>query len=88
MEFKSTGRENEILDCGEFFISFNPAPFGGSGVFSSDDDSSETALCYDGKYKILNGDFREEYLKVAPDFDKCIAIYESNKNDCNSSWTS
>ena len=87
MLFVSVNGNNEVLNCGKFYISFNQNPFGSGGIFSSD-SGSETALCYDGKYKILNGDFRKQYLNAAPDFNKCLAIYESNRDEFDSSWSS
>lgn len=80
---------NIILDCKNFYISYrdNTAVFG-SFFVGDDDDCGETALCFDGKYKILNGDFRKEYEKIVDEgLDKCLEFYESKKTENASCWS-
>lgn len=82
------GSGNYVLSGDGFFISYNPAPGGRNGLFISDDGGAETALCRDGAYHILNGDFRDEYEALIDEgFDACKRFYESQKADHNSSWS-
>lgn len=85
------GKVNEILDCGDFFISYNPNPGMGISFFEGDNNSDETALVNlndkKHKYRILNGDFREDYLEIAPKWDACLSFYEKMKEKHNSSWS-
>lgn len=90
-EFKQTPNGNWVLDCDGFFISyndfsaFNPMMI---GMFSSDDGSDETALCADGDYYILNGDFRIEYAGLSKQgLAACKEFYEQNKDNRKSSWS-
>lgn len=91
MKFVSNG-PNEILDAGDFYVSYNSNPGMGMSFFSSDSGGSETALVNrkdaKNKYRILNGDFRKEYLEAAPKgFQACLAVYEKNKKESGSSWS-
>ena len=80
---------NEILQGDGFYVSFNPAPFGGVGLFGSDNGSSETALSGDDGWMILNGDFRAEYAKAFPKgYEACKRVYEKHKAASRSSWSS
>lgn len=80
---------NLLLDCGDFYISYrgNTAELG--SFFAGDDDGlGETALCFDGKYKILNGDFRKDYEGLVDEgLNKCLEFYESKKTETASCWT-
>ena len=63
------GSENFLLRGEGFYISYNAnpgIPFMGSVALGSDDGGPETALCHDGDFFILNGDYRETYEKLAP----------------------
>jgi len=83
-----TLRHNMILDGGDFYISFNPCPWAGTKMFESDTDRGETALCKDGKFLILNGDFRKEYEGVFGEgYTACFAVYEQHRAEFDSSWT-
>ena len=88
---------NQILDAGNFYISYNGYPdnknFLGelaallSGDESMKDIREETAL-YDGKkWRILNGDFREEYEAAYPDWKNCLAVYRKHKAQPRSPWS-
>jgi len=62
-------------------------------IFGSDNGEPETSLEIDGKYYILNGDFRKQYedafLKFGNDVEKIkAAVYDKYKDKYNSSWTS
>lgn len=82
------GGGNYILKGDGFFISYNPAPGSGFSLFASDGGGSETALCKDGDYWILNGDFRDQYEALVPSgFERCILYFESQKGEFGSSWT-
>ena len=64
-KFKNNGY-NDVLDCWEFYISFNSNPW--FGIFGSDDGSSETAFVVSKapnnswRFYILNGDLRKEIV--------------------------
>ncbi len=100
-EFKKTEKGNYYLklNCGNG-LSFNPNPsdsatmfFGSLSVgdfFGSDLGLSETAICMkDGSFKILNGDFREEYIACHKEggIDKCIEFYKEKEAEWGSSWS-
>lgn len=95
-EFEPTGMGNEIIQVNEnCVVSFNSNPGMGISFFESDDGSSETAIVIKGKYgrniySILNGDYREECVKIINDGGEekeLLEIYEKNK-DKQSSWSS
>lgn len=67
-----------------FWVSYTQVS--GFDFMDSDGGGDETALC-DGKdYFILNGDYREEYLKLAPKgLAACKKFYD--KQDSKSSWS-
>ena len=79
---------NQILSADGFYISFNLNPCCGIVAFQAETSGGETALCFDNKFKILNGDFRAEYEKLAPlGLDECIRFFNS-KPELISSWSS
>lgn len=85
----SPDQPNEILDCGGFYVSYNPNTFLRGKLFAGDgEDGRETALISpDHRYYILNGDFREQYFALAPDgFDACFTFFKARNE--HSSWTS
>ena len=61
-QFKATGMGNEYVEMDGFALSFNPSPGMGFSMFQGDTDDGETAIVKDGKFFILNGDHRDEYL--------------------------
>ncbi len=68
---------NCVLSGKGFYVSYNPMPmldFAGTGGVS------ETALFKEGEpWRILSGDFREEYSKLVPKgFKACVKSYEKN----------
>jgi len=79
---------NKTLNFDGFYISFAT----GSGlstlsIFSSDSGSSETALCVEDKFFILNGDFREDYERLGPKGLKdCMDFFIANKEK-SSTWS-
>ncbi len=91
------GGVNYLLDGEGFYVSYNPNTCGSllGSFFGGDGDGEETALCVpkgrkDGGtlYLILNGDFREDYEKLAPQgLDACKAFFEGHKGAHRSSWT-
>lgn len=85
------GSTNYVLEADGFYISYNPnlnaSIFG--GVFGSDDGGPETALCKDGEFFILNGDFRAAYERLAPQgYAACKAFYDQQSAHADSSWSS
>ncbi len=89
MRFKrNPSGTNEVLDgTADFYISYNPAPWGGDALLRSDNCQAETMLYLHGLWLGLNGDFRAEYEEVFPDQYACLAIYEKHKVDHRSSWS-
>jgi len=87
--FEPTGKGNEIMDCGDFYISYNREPLKGT-ILASDDESDETALSKDGNYYILNGDFRETYRELLHPggWEECFEYYKILKEEFGSSWSS
>jgi hypothetical protein len=89
--WQETKNGNLYLEGGDFYISYNS--MNGTLVseipmFASDEGSSETALCADGSFMILNGDFRAEYeVLVDCGFEACYAFYLNNKAKHGSSWS-
>lgn len=90
------GRKNYILKGGNpeteefFYLSYNPDPGSGFEMFQGDNGSSETALYtrVDDKFRILNGDFREEYEAAFPSgVDACLEVYNKHKAEKRSSWS-
>lgn len=75
-------KQNSTVENEGFYISFIPS--GGKGVFAPDDNGSETAICKDGKYYILNGDWRDSY--AGKSFDECMKVFNDNIS-CKSSWS-
>jgi hypothetical protein len=83
------GNTNTVLDGEGFYISYNSNPCSSLGFFGSDNHSAETALCKDGKFFILNGDYRKEYSeRIDKGFDACKEFYDTLKQECRSSWSS
>lgn len=95
-------RNNEILERGNFFISYNPSTGGqdGSSIFTelgnalggNLKDGEETALVLrnygaDKTFLILEGDFRKEYEEViAGGYEACLDVYKRNI-DKRSNWS-
>ncbi len=73
-----------------FYISYNPdtgATFGGNLFRADAGDGSETALCKDGDYQVLNGDFRKEYEKlISKGYATCLKFFKSQE-EAQSSWS-
>lgn len=90
MKFKQNrNADNYVLEGDGFFISYNSCPWAGVSIFESDTGGAETALVIENKYKILNGDFRKEYEKLAPKgLDACLKFYDEKKGEFGSSWSS
>ena len=82
--------KNYILRGDGFFISFNPDPSASmlGSIFGSDDGGPETALCYEGEYYILNGDYRDAYERLLPQgYDACKRFYDQQSAHADSSWS-
>lgn len=68
---------NVMLEMDGFWISYNP----------NTDTGAETALCKDGNYYILLGDFRKQYEQlVDKGFNACLKFFKENL-DKKSSWS-
>ena len=78
------GIDNRQADYGDFMTSFMPWHDKGMGPETKD---GETALMYNGKYYILNGDWMLAYAELAPQgFDACLNFFMS-KPQFVSSWS-
>ncbi len=84
------GNTNWVLTGKGFYISYNSdlgAGFMGS-FFGSDDGGPETALCKNGAFHILNGDYRNQYEKLVPlGWDACKKFYNQQSAHADSSWS-
>ena len=95
-------RDNEVLDGEGFYISFLPEerpvdPISEicsgiaravTGEAEYVESLTETALVKDHIFYILNGDFRKEYEGIIDQgFDTCLALYNSQKEDHSSVWS-
>lgn len=79
---------NEVMEGKDFYISYNAFTGEGNGAFNNEKGSDETALCANGEFYILNGDFRDDYKKLIPDgYDKCKKFYDKKKDDHSSIWS-
>ncbi len=78
---------NKVMRSKKFYVSYNPNPCAGMSFFAPDSGWDETALCVDGSFKILNGDFRNEYEEAFPSLEKCLEVYEKHKESADSSWS-
>jgi len=68
-----------------FATSFMPRNDDSWGPESED---GETALIYDGKYLILNGDWMLTYAELAPQgLQACIDFFKSKADMFKSSWS-
>ena len=83
------GGVNYVADGDGFSISFNPDT-GAIGIpfFHGDNGGcAETAICHNGKFYILNGDFRAELEPLIPKgIEACLAFYRENQQ-ARSSWS-
>jgi len=78
---------NVQLDCPDFWISYNSDTSNAPAMFMGD-ELQETALCKDGKFFILNGDWRRQYEKIADKgFWACYQFYLLHKDEHGSSWS-
>jgi hypothetical protein len=81
------GGSNYTKSFDGFYISYNPDPSSGFSLFAADDGGDETALCHDGQFYILNGDFRGTYDELGPKgFAACFEFFTKQNNV--SSWSS
>ncbi len=79
---------NVLLICAGFKISYNADPGMGMNFFAGDFGGDETAILAEGKFFILNGDFRREYAEAADKggLNACL-MYFASKPDLISSWS-
>ncbi len=79
------GVTNKQATYDGFMISFLPWHDKGMGPESKD---GETALYYNGKYLILNGDWMLTYAELAPNgLEACIEFFKSKADMFQSSWS-
>ena len=79
---------NMQLEAPDFYISYNPNTNSLGSFFAGDESGEETALVKDGRYLILNGDWREQYEAVFDEgYDACLKFYLQNKDTYRSSWS-
>jgi hypothetical protein len=78
---------NQILERGNYYISFRKYTTRFGDSFAGDDNGlGETAICYDGEFAILNGDFRKEYEELDT-LEECLEFYEIKKAESKSKWS-
>lgn len=78
---EACGVTNKYAQYEGFYVSFLPWHDMGMGPESKD---GETALCYNGHYYILNGDYSE----LAPKgYDACFSFFCNKYNQFGSSWS-
>ena len=96
-KFEMTVNGNELLKADGFSISYrsakSSAALWGSTTsgFSPDCGGDETAIINDGKYFILNGDFRCAYIAIVDGgggADECLAFFHKKETEHRSTWTS
>lgn len=81
------GCGNSILRFDDFFVSYNPNPGWPYSIFASDTGGAETALVVNGKYYVLNGDFRKDFLTLGEQgLEACMDFYNEH-SDAKSSWS-
>ena len=89
---------NEVLTGRNFHISYNPDSSKSHGtelltmlgnVLGGDvTDGEETALCYKGRFDILEGDFRKEYAVAFPKgLTACKRVFKKHEEEHRSNWT-
>ena len=83
------GNSNQTLKGKGFMISYLSPKTNLTGIklFNADDEQAETAIVVDGKYYILNGDFRKEYeAAIEKGLIACIQIFKAHP-ELKSSWS-
>ena len=102
--WKITEAGNAILNGDEFYVSYlNPetqsefakemdAVAGGLiqvVMGNRPERTKETALCRDGSYLILKGDWRKDYEKIIDKgYGACKKFYDKKKDKYDSDWSS
>jgi len=85
------GHTNELLCLTEdSWVSFNAMikPPLGLSICASDDHQPETALRVDGKWYVLNGDFRAEVETAAADsINAIVAVFAKHMPKHESTWS-
>lgn len=77
---------NWMLKMDGWHISYN-RDTSNLGGFMVGDQEQETAICVDGNYYILNGDFRQEYESLSEKgLDACITFFLTHP-ELKSSWS-
>ena len=82
------GGVNYVARGDGFYVSFNPNTAAIAITFFQGDDGgcAETAICHEGKFYVLNGDFRTDLEPLIPQgAEACIAFYRENQH-ARSSW--
>ena len=91
-------RNNEVLEGDGFYISYNKDTgtdhLGGmltelgNTLGANLKDGTETALCYEGRFDILEGDFRKEYEEAFPQgLGACKEVFKKHEAEHRSNWT-
>ena len=101
LKWEPSEEGNYYLEGDGFALSYRPSQQGNSllqayntigGLLGLETSNQETALILtDGrkpKWRILKGDFRAAYEAAFPlGLDACVAIYEANKAEHRSDWS-
>lgn len=75
----STVGKNTVIECDGFYLSYNPDPTSLFDVFTGFASEAETAIVHDGKFYILNGDWRERL--IGKTLAECVAVWRANPED-------
>jgi len=89
---------NEVLEGDDFHISYNKDTgtdhLGGvltqlgNTLGANLKDGAETALCYEGRFDVLEGDFRKEYEEAFPQgLEACKEVFKKHEAEHRSNWT-
>ncbi len=87
--FEDNG-SNQVAEINDStYFSYNPHPHKGLSFFESDTKGAETAMVLDGKYYILNGDWRSGYIEAfkSGGMEACCRLFSENEAAHGSSWS-
>lgn len=88
-------RDNQTLEGDGFYVSYNKDTHAthlftelGNQLGGDLKDGEETALCKDGKYAILSGDFREDYEKLIDEgWEACYKFFKEMQPEFGNNWS-
>ena len=82
----NAGPGNYILEGDGFYVSYAPDTSG--SFLARSGDADETALCKDGTFLILKGDWRKQYEPLVDQgYEACVALFRANEAGHRSQWS-